>query len=475
MASEGCDLFSNNCAQQSQKTMEVLNKMPSFDFRSIHRPPRLKDKQGGWAVIDFGHGDTGKAKIADALVESSENVVCVARYQGGDNSGHTVVVDGEKFAVHCIPCGVFHQDRGIKSVMGRGMVLNLTRFFGEIAALERKGVHVTPESLIVSEGIHLTLAYHMALERARESGSNKMDTTARAISQTYAFKHLYKGIRAIDLLNMDKVREKIAEPLAYVNAILEMIYHETHVSIEETMSELEIYRDRFLPFLGNEAVYLNQQLAQGKNVVFESAQSLGIDVDLGIYPYTTSSSPALGSIQHGCGVDPRWVTRVVGVIKAFTSRVGKGVFPNEMDETTAEIIRQRGGEFGTTTGRPRRILWPDNVMSSWFSLVCPPTELAITKSDILSGLNPLKVCVAYGYQGGTINQFPTDPDTLAKYEPIFRTMKGWDMDFTGAKTTSDFPQEAIDYLNEIAKPFGCPITMIGTGPGRDELIINPEL
>lgn len=430
-----------------------------------------------WIVRDPLFGDGGKARMVDYLT-GEDRVSGVVRWNGGDNAGHTVVVGDKKIALHAVPAGVVrnsgHRNEcAILSVIGRGVVINLKRLHNEIDSLNQVGIWATPKTLLISEGAHLTLAYHMALESAREESVGKKDTTKKAISQTYAFGRLYQGIRAGDLRNLKLVKELIQEPLAYANGILQQVYGKPPVSTDEVMAELENHRDFFLPFLGNEILALNRIIHHdGKIVICEGAQSGMLDPDLGIYPNTTASNTWPGSIQHGCGLDPRLITRDILVVKAFTSRVGIGPLVAEIKDNLADLIREKGKEFGTTTGRPRRIGWNDQVIARYCALVGPGTELAITKVDILTGIDPLKICIDYNHNGVYAPIFPTNAEELASCEPVFMEMPGWTKDITGITEWRDLPKNAADYLEAIAKPYGCPIKFVGTGPERSQLIVR---
>lgn len=425
-----------------------------------------------WLVRDPIFGDGGKARVVDALAED-ERVLTVVRFQGGDNAGHTIVVNGKKIAVHAIPSGVVRDlERPVMSVMGRGMVINLPRVFKEIDALAELGIVVSPGNLLISEGAKLTLPYHMALERGREQSKEKKDTTARAISQTYAFDRMYQGIRAGDVRDLDYVARQIKLPLAYVNAILKEVYSQPAVTEDEVMAEITAFRERLLSYLGNEILALNDVLdIRGGIVLCEGAQSGMLDVDLGIYPNTTASNTWNGAIQAGCGLDPRRITRDVLVVKAYTSRVGIGHLVAECDEAMAEKIRTTGGEFGTTTGRPRRIGYSDSVIARYCALIGPGTEVAITKADILTGIDPLKICVAYKIDGKALPIFPATVGELNACEPVFEELPGWDQDITGLTKWDCLPQACRFYLQAVAAPYGCPISMVGTGPDRKQLIV----
>ena len=425
-----------------------------------------------WIVRDPLFGDGGKAKIVDHLTKD-ERIGAVVRWQGGDNAGHTMVVNGKKIAVHAIPSGVVRaQERPIISVMARGMVANLARAFAELDALAEQGIVVTPENFLISEGLWLTLSYHMALEKARESGPGKKDTTCRAISQTYSSARMYQGVRAGDVRDLDVVRERIKLPLEYHNAILQQVYGQDPITEEKVMVEIEAHRERLLPFLGNEILALNQMLAEGVIVLCEGAQSGMLDVDLGIYPNTTASNTWPGSIQSGCGINPLLITRDIAVIKAYTSRVGAGHLVAEMGEDIAGRIREVGQEYGTTSGRPRRIGWTDQLIGRYCALISKPTELAITKVDVLTGIDPLMVCYGYCDNGNEAPIFPTTVSGLERCKPILKPMRGWGDDIVGITNWKDLPDNARNYLFEVAIPYNAPISMVGTGPRRDQIIVS---
>lgn len=425
-----------------------------------------------WVVRDPLFGDGGKAKIVDRLTED-ERVAAVVRWQGGDNAGHTVVVNGKKIAVHAVPSGVVRaQERHVVSVMGRGMVINPPRVFAEVDALITAGMHIAPENLRISEGAWLTLPYHMALERAREASAGKKDTTCRGISPTYASARAYQGVRAGDVRDMDCVRRRIQEPLADHNAILEHRYYVRPISEDEVLDEVEQYRERLETHLVNEALFLNMLLDAGAIVLCEGAQSGMLDVDLGIYPNTTASNTWPGSIQAGCGINPKRITRDIAVVKAYVSRVGMGCLVAEMDDDTTAIIRDRGQEFGTTTGRARRIGWPDHVIARFCALVGQPTEIAVTKADVLTGIDKLHVCTDYRLNGQFVPIFPTTEADLGSCKPVFTELSGWKNDITGATRWEELPGNCVGYLNEAIRPYGAPITMVGTGPGREQLIVR---
>lgn len=434
-----------------------------------------RDKQGELITVTGPvFGDEGKAKIVDWLAWNNPTVAAVARYQGGDNAGHTVVVGRQEYRFHYVPSGILAaQQKKLMCVLGRGMVVSLPRLFAEIQQLAQLGVEVNPSNLLISQGIHLTLPYHMALERARESGGARKDTTKKAISQTYGFAHLYQGVRAGDIVgDVRRVSQLIDEPLAWANAILTEVYGELRISKQEVMSEIEDHRRRLSPFLHNEIKFLNTCLDKGSSVICEGAQGGMLDVDLGIYPYTTASNTWPAAIQHGCGLDPRRITRQIYVVKAYLTRVGQGPLVSEIpdDDERGKIIRERGHEYGTTTGRPRRVGWFDQIIGRFGRAISPPTELAITKADVLSGLD-LRVCVDYKMGGVILSIFPTSMITLQACQPIYQDFTGWDEDITGASCWDDLPSQCQNYLKKAPSCYGAPITMVGTGPERNQIIL----
>lgn len=424
-----------------------------------------------WVVTDPAYGDNGKGRIVDFLT-AKEEVAAVVRWQGGANAGHEIVVGDVSIDVHCLPSGfVRAKDRQILNVMGRGMVVSLPVLFAEIDKLRQLGIPITPKNLLISNGLHLTLPYHLALEQARESGSEKKGTTKRAISQTYGFGRMYMGIRMGNLKKIDEVRKLIQEPLAYANAILEKVYAADTVSEEVVMTEIEEYREAVIPFLGDEVVALNH-LVREKNetVLCEGAQSGLLGIDLGIYPYSTASNTWPGSIQQGCGLDPRLISRNILVIKSYLTRVGPSPMPTEMNSATAELIRERGHEYGVTTKRPRRIGWPDSMIGHYCAMVGPGTELAINKSDVLTGIPDLYLGTGYRKNGTTIDSIPTIISELEGAKPILKKFPGWKQDITGVTSWDDLPEQLQNFLREIAKPYGCPISYVGTGAERSQII-----
>lgn len=427
----------------------------------------------GTVTVVFGtqFGDEGKARIVDYL---AQNASVVVRYNGGDNAGHTIVIGANgqqrKLVLHYLPSGIVRP--GVVNVLGRGMVLSPGRLITEMEQVHSAGFPVTPKSLIISPGAHLTLSFHQALENAEEDEGDRRNTTRRGISPTYAFKHLYQGVRVCDLAHLEHAQERVRQPLAHANAILERVYERDTVAMEVVMAELEACVPHLLPFVRDEAYYLKDRLTAGEHVLCEGAQGLMLDVDLGIYPYSTSSNTTPAAVNAGAGIDLlRWDTQVVGVAKAYISRVGDGPLVAEIRDERGETIRERGNEYGATTGRPRRIAWFDAMLANHCAVVCRPTKLAITKIDILSGI-PIEDCYGYRMAGERVRAFPVSMQDLAACEPVLGKVPGWDRDITGATYWDDLPPRCQQYLEMIGEAYKAPIGLVSTGPERSQLIVR---
>jgi adenylosuccinate synthase len=432
-------------------------------------------RSGGiWVVTDGGLGDSGKGKIVDHLTED-DNVSAVVRYNGGGNAGHTNVVDGITVATHLVPSGIIRSKvRKIMNVLGRGTVIIPSGLKAEIAELEKLGIPVTLENFLISAGAHLTLPHYRALEAAIEASKDKRGTTLKAISQTYGFGRMYLGIRAGDVFYPDSINERIDTTLAFVNAILQTVYGHSTVSRDAVMAEVDLFRSEFSEFIGDEAIYLNDVVDQGGIVLCESAQSLFLDVDNGIYPYSTASTTWPAGIQGGCGLEPRDITRHILVVKAYPTRVGGGKFVTYMGDELSGVIGARGKEFGATTGRPRKCGWPDGVMGKTVQR-CRVDEIAVTKSDILTGVNPILYCTGYACNGSELTTLPITEGELANCTPIYQQLSGWDSDITGKTSWDDLPLAAQSFIEHLGNMYGAPVTMIGTGPGREEIIVRKNL
>lgn len=424
------------------------------------------------AIILIGAqwGDEGKGRVADWLAEQS-NVV--ARYAGGDNAGHTVYVGSEVFKLHLVPSGILRE--GVTCVLGSGMVINPVNLVKEIDGLIAQGVTITPDNMVISSRAHLITAAHIALDGAREQalGKGKIGTTLRGIGPAYMDKTGRRGLRAGQMSNPSAFAADVRAHVADKNTTLQEMGAETLDADAVVPSYVEA-AERLKPFIQDITAFLVGRLEAGETVLCEGAQGTLLDIDHGSYPFVTSSSPTAGGALTGLGFGPRYVERVVGVAKAFSTRVGSGPMPTELDDDVAQRLRGTGenfwDEFGTTTGRPRRTGWIDTVMLRYAAAVNGFTELVLTKLDVLSGFDELKIAVAYEVDGERLD-FP--PSTIAELEratPVYETLAGWHEDISGARTADDLPEAARVYVERIAELVKTPIHTVSVGPERDQLV-----
>lgn len=422
-------------------------------------------------VIGTQWGDEGKGTITDMMADQAD---IVARYSGGDNAGHTVTVEDDIFKLHLIPSGIINE--GKLCLIGNGVVLNPAIFIREIDSLAERGIDVSPERLKISRNVHIITPAHIALDAASEAalGDQAIGTTKRGIGPAYMDKTQRVGIRAEALAHPEQLADQIKQHVQEKNILLEKIYgaetlDETAVAIQYTE-----YAKRLAPYLVDGVVMLDEALKAGQTVLAEGAQGTFLDLDHGTYPYVTSSWPTSGGVLIGLGVGPKHVDRVIGVTKAFTSRVGSGPFPCELEGDMALRLRGSGDkpwdEFGTTTGRPRRVGWLDMVMLRHASRINGLTELVISKLDILSGLEEIKVCMAYMLDGKRIENFPSNLDELARCTPIYETVPGWSEDIMDARTPADLPAHAQAYIAFISEQIGLPIPYASVGPARRQTV-----
>jgi len=424
------------------------------------------------AVVVLGAqwGDEGKGKATDQL---GARVDYVVKFNGGNNAGHTVVIDGEKYALHLLPSGILSP--GVTPVIGNGVVIDIEVLFRELDALVARGVDVS--RLLVSANAHVIAPYNRTLDRVTERflGSRKIGTTGRGIGPTYADKISRVGIRVQDLFDEHILTQKIEGALAQKNHLLVKVYNRRAISVEETVADLLTYAERLRPMVADTALVLNQALDAGKTVLFEAGQATMLDVDHGTYPFVTSSSATAGGACTGSGVGPTRIDRVVGVIKAYTTRVGEGPFPTELFDATGEWLRQQGGEYGTTTGRPRRCGWYDAVVARYSSRINGLTDLVVTKLDALTGLERIPVCVAYDVNGVRHDEMPVDQSDLHHAVPIFEEHEGWTEDISGCRVFEDLPASAQRYVLALEAMSGCRVSAIGVGPGREATIVRHDL
>ena len=418
------------------------------------------------AVILVGAqwGDEGKGKITDYLAERADIVV---RYQGGSNAGHTVVINGETYKLHLIPSGIL---AGKLSVIGNGVVVEPEQLLHELDELKRRGGDIS--LLRLSATAHLIMPYHKRLDALQEigRGAERIGTTQRGIGPAYMDKAARWGIRVIDLLNHEVFSEKLRVQLDRVNHQLKVLYQEEGFDFEAVRDEYLGYAERLRPYVCDTSVLINHMLDEGKPILFEGAQGTMLDVDHGTYPFVTSSHPIAGGACIGTGVGPTRIQKVTGVVKAYTSRVGDGPFPTELFDSVGEWIREQGQEYGTTTGRPRRCGWLDAVVLRHSVRVNGLNGLSLTKLDTLTGLETVKIAVAYRHNGIRLDHYPHDLAVFSACEPIYVELHGWDEDITGARTLEALPVNARRYLEKVTELAGVPLHLVSVGPGRDQTI-----
>jgi adenylosuccinate synthase len=420
-------------------------------------------------VVGAQWGDEGKGKVVDVL---SERFDVVARYQGGNNAGHTVVVGDEKIVLHLIPSGVLR--KGKTCVLGNGVVIDLKELIQEMDQLER--LHVKFEDhFFISRRAHLVLPYHKLLDVAHEQrATKKIGTTGRGIGPAYVDKMARVGIRIGDLHQPALFKERLSQNLADKRAQYPESRALTTLEPDQMFDEHLRFYERIKGFLADSSLVLNRLIQEGKAVLFEGAQGTLLDVDLGTYPYVTSSSATAGGACTGTGVGPKRIDGILGISKAYTTRVGEGPFPTELTGEVGELIRKRGAEFGATTGRPRRTGWFDAVALRYAVRVNGLDALALMKMDVLDGLDPIQVCTGYRYRGELITEFPNETDILAECQPVYESMPGWKDSTVGTVEEVKLPTNCQAYIRQLESLVGVPITLISTGPRRDETIMRPN-
>jgi adenylosuccinate synthase len=418
-------------------------------------------------VVGAQWGDEGKGKIIDLLTERAD---VVARYQGGHNAGHTVVVGMNEFILHLIPSGILH--KGKKCIIGNGVVVDPAALLEEMDAMAKRGVKFE-QSLLISKNAHLIMPYHKALDVASEKlkGNKKIGTTGRGIGPAYADKINRKGIRMADLLDEKVFREKLSCNTGEANFMLERFYNAPLVNQDQVYDEYQGYAKRLKKYIADTTLYLSEAIAGKKKVLAEGAQGTHLDVDHGTYPFVTSSSPTAGGACTGLGIGPNTITEVLGIVKAYTTRVGSGPFPTELNDKTGELLRERGKEYGATTGRARRCGWADTLIIRHAVRVNGMTSAAITKLDVLDTLEELKICVGYKYKGKLYEEMPSELAVLEHGVPQYITMPGWKQTTIGIKKYEDLPKKARTYVEKLCKLSGVKPSIVSTGPRRDETII----
>ena len=419
-------------------------------------------------VLGAQWGDEGKAKIVDYLTTDAAVVV---RFQGGANAGHTIKVGDLEFVFHLIPAGIIHEDK--TCVIGNGVVLEPAALFQEIDELQEKGIS-TEGRLFISERTHIVMPYHKAIEKANEEkiGDGAIGTTLRGIGPAYYDKiNRSTGIRVMDAINSDILAAKLRSNLAEKNEILAKVYGAETLPEAPIIEEYVAYGERIRPYVIDTSVYLNEAIEAGKGILFEGSQGTLLDIDHGSYPYVTSSNTTAGGACTGSGIGPTRIDEVVGVVKAYTTRVGNGPFPTELHDELGDRIREIGDEYGATTGRPRRCGWLDLVIVRMATRINGLSSMAVTRLDILDQFEEIKICTHYIRNGQRVDHFPGDLNVLAECEPVYESLPGWQTDTTGARNFGDLPANAQRYLNRITELTGVPYSIVSVGPDRAETIV----
>jgi adenylosuccinate synthase len=407
-------------------------------------------------------GDEGKGKIVDILSEQYDIVV---RYQGGANAGHTVMIGDNQYILHLIPSGILREKT--ICVIGNGVVIDPTALLDEIALLEKNGIKVEGR-LFISQNAHLIMPYHKLLDLIHESGENKIGTTGRGIGPCYIDKFARKGIKIVDLLNKRTLEEKIRENLKEKNNLLKKVYEREEIDVEEIIEQYLDFDKAIDQYIKDVPSYLNHAIEQGKSILLEGAQGALLDVDHGTYPFVTSSNPTAGGACTGTGIPPTKIDSVIGIVKAYTTRVGNGPFPTELTGEEGEKLRKIGAEYGATTGRPRRCGWFDAFLVKYSAMINGIDSVAVTKLDVLSEFNEIKVCTGYELNGKKLKSFPTDVERLDIVKPIYEILPGWNQNISACQSYSELPDNTKQYLDFISAEAGMNITIISVGPKRKQ-------
>jgi adenylosuccinate synthase len=427
---------------------------------------------GNLVVVGTQWGDEGKGKIVDILAEFADVIV---RFQGGNNAGHTIVVNEETLILHLIPSGVLHSKK--KCVIGNGVVVDPKVLLEEMDQLGARGVKLTSENFFISNTAHLIMPYHRSVDigRERAMGKRAIGTTGRGIGPAYEDKIARRGIRVGDLLDQSLFRLKVQENLREINPYLKDRLGEKPLSVKEVIEEYQGYAERLRPFATNTSIVLDREMKQGRHVLFEGAQGTFLDVDHGTYPFVTSSNTVAGNACTGSGVGPSRIQGTLGIVKAYTTRVGWGPFPTELTDEIGDMIQSRGREFGATTGRKRRCGWLDMTMVRDAIRLNGITELAITKLDVLKGLSTLKICTGYEYRGARVDEVPFNVETIKECAPVYEELRGWDEEISYARGLGELPKNAQKYIRRIEELADTPVVMVSVGAARNDTIMvqNP--
>lgn len=421
-------------------------------------------------IIGAQWGDEGKGKATDLLAGRIDYVV---KFNGGNNAGHTVVIGDEKYALHLLPSGILTD--GVTPVIANGVVIDIEVLFGELEALSARGVDVS--KLLISANAHVITHYHRTLDKVTERflGKRQIGTTGRGIGPTYADKINRVGIRIQDLFDENILRQKVEAALDQKNHLLVKVFNRRAITVDEIVDDLLSYAGRLRPMVADTALVLHEALERGETVLFEGGQATMLDVDHGTYPFVTSSNATAGGAATGAGIGPNRIDRVIGIVKAYTTRVGAGPFPTELFDESGEFLRKTGFEFGTTTGRPRRCGWYDAPIARYTARINGVTDFVMTKLDVLTGLERIPVCVAYEVDGERFDEVPVSQSDFHHATPIYEEFPGWSEDITGARSFEDLPENAQKYVLAIEAMSGARISAIGVGPGRDAIVVRHDL
>lgn len=424
-------------------------------------------------VVGTQWGDEGKGKIVDLLTRYAD---CVVRFQGGNNAGHTLVVDGKKFIFHIIPSGILYQDK--KCMIGNGVIIDPGVLIGEIDKLNEQGISVTPQRLMISERAHLIMPYHASIDQAKEASlasGKKIGTTGRGIGPCYMDKVGRIGIKAGDLLDDDLFREKLQEAVAEKNFLLTKKYNSAPVDFAAIYGQLREYGERLIPYFRNVSIELDVARKNNENILFEGAQGTHLDIDHGTYPFVTSSNTIAGNACNGSGFGPAHIDAVIGILKAYTTRVGAGPFPTELVDDIGNRLQEKGHEFGATTGRRRRCGWLDGVVANDAVRLNGLTGFALTKLDVLSGLETIKFATGYELGGKTLSTMPANIRQAGAVTPIYESLEGWHEDIENVREFDALPRQAKEYIRRIEEFTGVPMSIVSVGPDRDQtlLLSNP--
>jgi adenylosuccinate synthase len=414
-------------------------------------------------VVGTQWGDEGKGKITDYLAETAE---VVARYQGGNNAGHTILIGGQKYKLTMIPSGIFYKDK--TCIIGNGMVINPAALIEEIKYIHDHGFTTT--NLKISDRAHVIMPYHLLLDALEEDrkGDNKIGTTRKGIGPCYMDKAARNGIRIADLMDAEEFELRLRAVIAEKNVVIEKVYGSQGVEVESILQEYLGYAEILRPYVTDTSVVLNESIDEGRRVLFEGAQGVMLDIDQGTYPFVTSSNPSAGGVCIGSGVGPSKINTVIGVAKSYTTRVGDGPFPTELKNEIGDWIREKGFEYGTVTGRPRRVGWFDSVVVRHARRVSGITGLSLNSIDVLSGLETVKICTSYNYRGELMEHYPASLKTLSECKAVYEELPGWSEDVTGARTLSDLPENARHYIERVSQLTGIPIAIFSVGRNREQ-------